>query len=590
MKNSFFIQSMFYLNKMLNHQQKKIALFLLFVMIFGMIFEILLLKNLMLLLNYLTNSNTETPELVIFLTKLYNFENPIILVLMIFIITFFLKTITNITVRWRESKFIFSIKAQISELLFTGYLKLPLIFHQRTNSAKILKNITLEIEQFAIFIFACSKLVLECLVMLGISTYLMYVDFYVSLSCLLAFIIFGYLFNFFNRGKIQSMSINRLIHQDERVKSIIEGLAGMREIKLSSQEGDRIKNFIFHNNSMAQISISMSLRNAFTKPSFEIFMLVLLSTFVFYFISQSLLNASLIPIIGIYLAAAYRLVPSISTIVQAIQEIQFNLRSVKNLYDDIKKFKYNEIDDKDNENEINFKNKIEIKELSFSYDNDEDEEKNNILDNVNLTIKKGDFVGIQGESGSGKSTFIDILIGLHSVKSGKILVDGFSTHKSLKSWQSLIGCVPQEVFIMDDTLKKNIAFGLSEEKISDEDIERSLKFSNLKNFALSLDKGVNTIIGEKGSRLSGGQKQRIGIARAIYNNPDILVFDESTNSLDIETERKIIDEINLLKKDKTLIIVSHNKDVFKKCDYVFKVSNKNITKVPKNKYFQIKKN
>ena len=175
------------------------------------------------------------------------------------------------------------------------------------------------------------------------------------------------------------------------------------------------------------------------------------------------------------------------------------------------------------------------------------------------------------------------------MKSGKILVDGFSAHKSLKSWQSLIGCVPQEVFIMDDTLKKNIALGLSEEKISDEDIERSLKFSNLKNFALSLEKGVNTIIGEKGSRLSGGQKQRIGIARAIYNNPDILVFDESTNSLDIETERKIIDEINLLKKDKTLIIVSHNKDVFKKCDYVFKVSDKNITKISKDKYFQIKK-
>ena len=586
MKKNFFIQSIFYLNEMLNHKQKKLALSLLLIMIFGMTFEILLLKNLMLLLNYLTNSNIETPELVVFLTNHYNFENPTILVLLIFVITFLFKSITNIIVRWKESKFIFSIKAQISELLFTGYLKLPLIYHQRTNSAKILKNITLEIEQFSLFIFASSKLVLELLVMLGISIYiLMYVNFYVSLSCLLAFIIFGYLFNFFNRSKIKSMGVNRLIHQDERVKSIIEGLAGMREIKLSSQEEGRVKNFTFHNNSMAQISISMNLRNAFTKPSFEVFMLIMLSASMFYFISKGPLNASLIPIIGIYLAAAYRLIPSISTIVQAIQEIQFNLRSVQNLYQDIKKFKYNEINNKDNKKTINFKNKIEIKELSFTYNNDEDVKVNNVLDNVNLTIKKGDFVGIQGESGSGKSTFIDILIGLHSVKSGKILVDGLSAHENLKSWQQLIGCVPQEVFIMDDTLKKNIAFGLSEENISEKNIERSLKFSNLKNFSLTLEKGINTIIGEKGSRLSGGQKQRIGIARAIYNNPDILIFDESTNSLDLETERQIIDEINLLKKKKTLIIVSHNEDVIKKCDYVFKVSDKNITKISKDKYF-----
>ena len=138
---------------------------------------------------------------------------------------------------------------------------------------------------------------------------------------------------------------------------------------------------------------------------------------------------------------------------------------------------------------------------------------------------------------------------------------------------------------MDDTLKKNIAFGLNEEKISDQDVEKSLKFSNLKNFSQTLEKGVNTLIGEKGSRLSGGQKQRIGIARAIYNNPEILIFDESTNSLDIETESKIVEEINLLRKDKTLIIVSHNKNVFRKCDYVLKLTDKKIVKIPNKEYF-----
>jgi ATP-binding cassette, subfamily B, bacterial PglK len=580
MKNkNFFFQTIYYFKRILNSNQKSLALTLLAIMIFGMVFEILLLNNLMLLLNYLTNSNIKTPETVLVLMNYFNVSNPATVALLIFIITFFLKTLTTIVVRWKESKFIQTMKAEISEKLYTGYLRLPFIFHQRTNSAKILKNITLEIEQFAIFIFASSKFILELLVLIGISTYLMFIDPYISLACVFAFVIFGYMFNLFNRGKIHSMSVSRLFHQDERIKAIMEGLAGMREIKLLSREENKIKNFVDHNNQIAKISISITLRNAFTKPFFEIFMLILLSGFLFYFILKDLLNASLIPIIGIYLAAAYRLVPSISTIVQAIQEIQFNLRSVKNLYDDIKKFNANKLNNTDNKNKILFQDKIEIKNLSFSYKNEVDKKRKDILNNISLEIKKGDFVGIQGESGSGKSTFIDVLIGLHSLKEGSILVDGNNINEGVKSWQSLIGCVPQEVFIMDDTLKKNIAFGLNEEKISDQDVEKSLKFSNLKNFSQTLEKGVNTLIGEKGSRLSGGQKQRIGIARAIYNNPEILIFDESTNSLDVETENNIIEEINLLKKNKTLIIVSHNKEIFKKCDYVFKISEKKIKKI-----------
>ena len=188
-------------------------------------------------------------------------------------------------------------------------------------------------------------------------------------------------------------------------------------------------------------------------------------------------------------------------------------------------------------------------------------------------------MGIQGESGSGKSTLLDLLIGLQTPTAGKITVDGTNIEKNLESWQNMIGCVPQEVFISDDTLKRNIALGLNEENISEEKLSKSLQFSNLKIFSENLEKGTNTVIGEKGSRLSGGQKQRIGIARAIYNNPEIIIFDEATSSLDIETENKIIDEINLLKRNKTIIIVSHKKSLFKNCDYVYKLKNKKITKV-----------
>ena len=418
--------------------------------------------------------------------------------------------------------------------------------------------------------------------MIGISLYLMYFDFYTSVTCILAFIIFGYLFNYFNKKKIGLMGISRLTHENGRLRSLIEGLSGVREIKLSSKDGNIMKNFIYHNNSIAKINISMTLRNALSKPAFEIFMLILLSIALFYFILQNLLSATLIPILGIYLAAAYRLVPSVAIIVQSIQEIQFSLKGVKNLKDDIKKFELNQIKNNYEKNKIKFQNKIEIKGLSFSYDLPDKKEKNKIFDKLNLEIKKGDFIGIHGESGSGKSTFLDLLVGLQTPYDGKILVDGGNIHENLKNWQNLIGCVPQEVFISDDTLRKNIAFGVLEENISHNNIEKSIEFANLKNFSKNLENGIDTIIGERGSRLSGGQKQRIGIARAMYYDPDILIFDESTNSLDIETENKIIDEINLYRKNKTIIIVSHKENLFKNCDYIYKIENKKINKTFKN--------
>jgi ABC-type multidrug transport system fused ATPase/permease subunit len=581
MNKNIFSQAICFFKEILDFKQKKLALTLLAIMVFAVIFEILLLNNLMLLLNYLTNSNNlVTPEILTWLMNFFSAKNPASFALIIFIFTFFLKTLITIIVRWRESRFIFKIKAEISEALYTGYLKLPFIFHQRTHSAKILKNITLEIEQFSVFLSAASKSVLDFLVLVGITFYLMFVNPYITLACISAFILFGYAFNLINRSKLQSMGISRIFHQDERMKAIIETLSGLREIKLLSSEESKLKNFRFHNNKIAKILTSIAMRNAFSKPSFEIFMLVVLSGFIFYFLSNNLLNAELIPIIGIYLAAAYRLIPAISTIVQSIQDMQFNLKSVKNLYDDIKKFKINELNNIEKKQEkIEFKNKIEIKNLYFSYDND-GRNSNGVLNNINLEIQKGDFVGIQGESGSGKSTFIDILLGLHSIKKGFILVDDKDIHKGVKSWQSLIGCVPQEVFIMDDSLKKNIAFGVSEDKISSYGIERSLEFSNLKKFTSLLPNQTDTTIGEKGSKLSGGQKQRIGIARAIYNNPEILILDEPTNSLDNETEDKIIKEINLLRKNKTIIIVSHNSEILKNCDYILKITNKIIEKVP----------
>jgi ABC-type multidrug transport system fused ATPase/permease subunit len=195
-----------------------------------------------------------------------------------------------------------------------------------------------------------------------------------------------------------------------------------------------------------------------------------------------------------------------------------------------------------------------------------------------MTIKKGDFVGIVGETGSGKSTLINLLIGLLRPSEGKIEIDKLNINSNLPAWYKKIGYVPQSIYLIDDSIKKNIAFGLREDNIDDNLIKKAIEKASLDKFINSLTDGLETIVGEKGIRLSGGQQQRIGIARALYRDPEILILDEATSSLDQITEKKIMDCIHFLKRKKTLIIITHRLITVKNCDKIFFVDKGKVTK------------
>ena len=212
-----------------------------------------------------------------------------------------------------------------------------------------------------------------------------------------------------------------------------------------------------------------------------------------------------------------------------------------------------------------FKNEINLSNISFEYD----ERKKFTLSKVSMTIKKGSFIGIIGETGSGKSTLINLIIGLLKPSEGQIEVDKSNININLIDWYKKIGYVPQSVYLTDDTIKKNIAFGLLEEDIDNNLIKQAVEKASLSKLLSSLPEGLETIVGEKGIRLSGGQQQRIGIARALYRDPEILVLDEATSSLDQTTEKKIMESINFLKRKKTLIIITHRLSTVKNCDKVF---------------------
>ena len=270
--------------------------------------------------------------------------------------------------------------------------------------------------------------------------------------------------------------------------------------------------------------------------------------------------------------ATIRIIPSVNRILLAIQTINFGEAAIKMISDN-----FNESDSKNNYTKImdlgkfNFSKNLNFENVDFKFNND-----TQIFNKINFNIQKGDFVGVFGETGVGKSTLLNLLLGLIKPSGGEIKVDNYDIHKNLRGWQLKIGFVPQNIYLLDDSISKNIAFGFDGNKIDKERLENTIKEAQLEKFVQSLPDKENTFVGERGMQVSGGQLQRIGIARAIYSNPEVLIFDESTSSLDNETELKIMETIKSIKKDKTIIFVSHKKTPMKFCNKIFELKKNKI--------------
>ena len=264
---------------------------------------------------------------------------------------------------------------------------------------------------------------------------------------------------------------------------------------------------------------------------------------------QSSLNvAEYFPKLALFAAAAFRIMPSITRLIVNFQTLKFSISTVDKLYKEFP-LKSDTTNFINSEKRLSFNKEINISNLSFKYPLNEE----NILEDINLKIKIGESIGIVGKTGEGKSTFVDLICGLLQPQKGKIKVDDNDIQKNVKSWQQQIGYVPQNIYLLDDTIKENIIFGRGAVDKVDTNLENSIKLSQLEKLILKLPNGLETLVGDRGTRLSGGQIQRIGIARALMNNAQVLIFDEATSSLDIDTERDLINDIYKLKHKKTLI-------------------------------------
>ena len=370
----------------------------------------------------------------------------------------------------------------------------------------------------------------------------------------------------------------RNIIGSELNKHLFQGMASAKDVKILDREEELIYQVDKNLFKMSRLNHIILFIQGIPRYSFEMLMVCSFSIIVLVMMATKSEIVDIILYLGVFAVASFRIVPCAArmlTSFQAIKHMEPGVKILLQAFDSKNNFyaKKN-YQPKNSSIPLKFQEEINLTNLSFSYPI----RKEFSLSKISMTIKKEDFIGIIGETGSGKSTLINLLIGLLKPTEGKVEVDKLNINSNLPEWYKKIGYVPQSVYLTDDTIRKNIAFGLREDDIDDALIKEAVEKASLNKFLDNLTDGLETIVGEKGIRLSGGQQQRIGIARALYRNPEILILDEATSSLDHLTEKKIMDSVQSLKRKKTLIIVTHRLTTVNKCDKIFFINKGKITK------------
>jgi ATP-binding cassette, subfamily B, bacterial PglK len=496
-------------------------------------------------------------------------NNIIISMFFLFAIFFIFKFFYMFFLEWLKSYYVFSVFKNVGNKLFKVYLSQPLMFHYITSTSDLIANITSEIGIFinnAVYPFV--RMVTELIFIFGIFIFLL---FYQPLVTLFAFVfIFStcVTFIYFSKHKINQWSKIRQDADFKRIKAFQQGLGAIEYIKLRSIEDFFYNKFFRENTLVSKVAIKQSLLSSLPLYFLEIVGVfsLLLVAITMTVNSQSVEN--LIITLGLFTAAAFKIIPSANRVLQAYSFIKYSKPVIDLFYKQLTEMYNTNKTSNSNDPKLKFNNSLIINNLNFSYP----ESDRKIINEFNLEMTALTSVGIIGESGTGKSTLIKIIMGLIKPDKGQILVDGVSIRANIYDWRNKIGYVSQNTYIIDDSLKKNIAIGLNDEEINLDKLNKIIKLCQLSKFVELLEYKLDTNLGEIGSKISGGEIQRIGIARALYNDPSILILDEPTSALDPKNENNILDLFEKLRGEITILMISHKEQSLRVCDKVIKLN------------------
>ena len=502
------------------------------------------------------------------------YDEKVLLSLISIIIVYLIKASFQILITHRQNFIIERLGADLGSKLYQKYLYQDYIQHINGNLSDLIKNTQVEINNFILFCRAVLMLFVEITLIFSVLITIIYIE---PIGAVLVGIFFGILSFFYfqiTKRRIKNWGNERQVFDKNISKIVLESLSGVKEIKISMKES-YFKNLHLENiNGRVKVSSNHQTFTQLPRIYLELITVFGLIIFIQIMFFKGDDSTKIITTLGIFIAATFRMIPSINRMLSSLQNLKYYSSSVEIIFNEFKDYFKTKYDNKDLIS-IPFSKNIKIENLTFSY------KKQIILNDINLNIQKGDVIGIIGSSGSGKSTFIDLINGLLKPSMGEILVDGIDINKEKNDWKKNIGYVGQDIFLIDDTIKKNIAFGIEESEIDIKMLNEALLSSKLNAFIDTLEYGLNTKVGDRGIQLSGGQKQRIAIARALYSNPGFLIFDEATASLDEETEREIMKSIYDLKGEKTIIMIAHRLGTLKNCDKIFEIKQGILSPITK---------
>ena len=488
---------------------------------------------------------------------------------------FVIKTIGLSLINWLIFSFCYDRQIKMRSKLMNSYQSMPYVEYTQRNSSEYIYNISVVGTFTQGVLTSILRIITEVIVGLFIFIYLAFQDPFVLIVLIFILGSFIFFYDLIFRKRIKRYGNLVNIHTTEMLKKINESVHGLKEVRILGNEK------YFYDQVMtnaAGLSNTMRMKDFISSvPRYflELIMIVFIVLIVVIYSFQEKELELVVPILTMFSIAAIRLFPTVNQIVGGISHIRFGRPVVALLYKDLKdadlyKFDYT----KAIKNEASKFESIELRNVCYTYPSRDLQ----VINDLTIKIKKGDSVGIIGPSGSGKTTLLDILLGLIEVDKGRVLFNGGDLNIHLREWKSHVAYIPQNIFIIDDTIARNVALGVPDDKIDFNMLDNAINQSQLAELINQMPDGLNTILGEDGVQLSGGQRQRVALARAFYHNRDILVMDEATSALDNETESEIVEEIKSLKGNKTLIVIAHRLSTVKHCDYIYKIEKGKITK------------
>jgi ATP-binding cassette subfamily C protein len=469
-----------------------------------------------------------------------------------------------------RQKFLIHRKIYLQNRIFKAYMTSPYTFYLSKNSAELLRNVRSEVNTLISgtimpFMEICLNIIMFTLIIFG----LFFLEPLITVITILLMGVIGYSFLQITQKKtIETGKIKRSAAGDMN-RMVLQGLGGFKDSRVLNRERLFLKQYNKFAKRNMGASIYQSVVKSLPKPIIESLLVIGILAITLIMVNEGRQFEEIITILTLFGVAAVKLMPIFNSLIQQVTTIRHSSFTVSAVFEELELLeeKYKDFREKilKESDRMPLESEIKIENVSFRYPNSEDY----AVKNINLKIDKGSAIAFVGESGAGKTTMVDIILGLLAPETGKIYVDGTDIEDNLRGWMKNIGYIQQSNYLMDEKIFRNIAFGIPDQEIDQEKLNQAIEAAQLTELIKRLPRGLKTRVGERGVRLSGGQKQRVSIARALYNNPQVLIMDEATSALDNITEKYVIEAIERLRGDRTIIMIAHRLTTVRNCDIIY---------------------